>query len=445
MHTLVLRNAKIPIGSELVEGSILIEDGYIKSIGRREYTGDTILDAQGQPVVPGGIDVHAHVYDPEYSDNEDWRTGSLAGAFGGLTTLVDMPLRVYVDDLAILEHKLKEAREHSFVNYGVTGGFLNEKNIGCIRTLRARGVVTFKIFTCRPFQASEKSLGFILDEIAKTNSVAIVHAEEDGLIEFHESRYRGGDILAYHLSRTDSTEASAILRVGMYARDAGAKLHIAHLSSKLGLESIMFLRRVGVRVTVEVCPHHLYFTREDSTKYGNYLKLAPTLKTREDVEALWRGLIDGSIDIYASDNAPAPRRFKETDTWRAWGGIPNLEVMGPFLYTYGVRRGLISMRRFIELTSENPAKLLGVYPTLGSMSIGSRADLYVLETRYPRRISSSNHHHKVDWTPWEGLELYGHPLYLIVGGEVIIEKYELIGKQGAGIYIGDLIKKSLGE
>ncbi len=439
--SLIVRNAKIFFGGELVEGNILVENGVVKAIGRREFEGDYVLDAEHQPVLPGGIDVHAHVYDPEYADNEDWKTGSLAAAYGGLTTLIDMPLRVYVDGVEVLEAKLKEAAENSYVNYGVTGGFLNKKNIKSIAELRKRGVKTFKIFTCRPFQAEEEALGSILEEIAKTDSVAIVHAEDEGLIRYWEGLYKArNDVVSYHMSRTDSAEAAAILRIGMYARDTGARIHVAHLSSKLGLESVLFLKEKGVKVTSEVCPHHLYFTREDSAKYGNYLKLAPTLKTREDVEALWRGLAEGLIEVYASDNAPAPRRLKEVDVWSAWGGIPNLEIMGPFLYTYGVLKGRISIKRFVEVFSENPAKLLGIYPLMGSISIGSRADLYILETRRAKKISASTHHHKVDWTPWEGIELYGAPLHLVVGGHVIIENGELVGRPGLGVYIGNYVK-----
>lgn len=440
-RTLVIRNVKIPYGDSVVEGNILIENGLIKSIGKKDYRGDLVVDGEHQLVVPGGIDIHAHVYDPEYVENEDWKSGSIAAAYGGLTTIVDMPLRVYVDNLSVLELKLSEARRNSYINYGITGGFINKHNYKSIRELRMKGVVTFKFFTCRPFKIEEEALGFALEEIKRNNAVAIFHAEDDGLIEYWESKYRAySEITAYHSSRTPTAEAAAILRAGLYALDIGARIHIAHLSSRLGLDAVKYLKKLGVRVTSEVCPHHLYFTKEDSARYGNYLKLAPTLKSREDIEALWQGLADGSVEVYASDNAPAPRRLKEVDTWRAWGGIPNLEIMGPFLYTYGVLKGRLSLSRLIDVFSRNPAKVLGLYPYIGEISAGSRADLYILETRKPRVIKAENHHHKVDWTPWEGLELYGAPLHLVVGGEIVIEKGELVGKPGIGVYVGDLIK-----
>lgn len=438
---LLLKNARIPLYGGIVEGSIYIENGLIQSITRiPRQDASEVIDVEGRLVLPGGIDLHAHVYDPEYVENEDWETGSLAAAYGGITTLVDMPLRIHVDKVEVLERKISEARVKSYVNYGVTGGFVKRENIGSIRELRKRGVKTFKFFTCRPFKIEDEAIGLALREIRSNDAVGVFHAEEDGLINYWETVYRGrDDIVSYHSSRTSATEAAAILRIGMYALDIGVHVHIAHLSSRLGLESIKWLRQQGVKVTSEVCPHHLYFTREDSKIHGNYLKLAPTLKSREDVEALWNGLSSGWIEAYVSDNAPAPRNMKEVDVWSAWGGIPNLEIMGPFLYTHGVLGRRISIERFIDVFSRNPAKILGVYPYIGELNIGSRADLYILETKTPRKITGSSHHHKVDWTPWEGMEFYGFSHYLIVGGRIIIEKGELVGKPGSGLYIGELV------
>jgi len=443
MYSLVLKNVKIPLNGYLVEGHIYIENGLIASIGKREYSADVVIDGEGQLVVPGGIDLHAHIYDPEYVENEDWETGSLAAAYGGITTLIDMPLETSVDNIDVLEHKLREAQRNSYVNYGITGGFINKRNYSMIQVLRARGVKTFKFFTCKPFKIEDDAIIPALSEIKRNNAIAVFHAEDEELINYWESKYKGiSDIVAYHSSRTEATEASAILRIGIYAFETNTPIHIAHLSSRLGLEAILWLKKLGVKLTSEVCPHHLYFTREDSRRFGNYLKLAPTLKTSEDIKTLWMGLSKGVIEIYASDNAPAPRSMKEIDTWSAWSGIPNLEIMGPFLYTFGVLENRITLSKFIDVFARNPAKLLGVYPLLGEILVGSRADLYVLETRRTRKISSNTHHHKVDWTPWEGFELKGAPLHLIVGGNIIIEKGELVGKPGVGIYVGDLIAKT---
>jgi dihydroorotase (multifunctional complex type) len=441
-QSLLLRNARIFTGRDFVEGNILIEGGKIIEISKREHPADKVIDAEGQPVVPGGIDIHAHVYDPDYTQNEDWKSGSLAGAYGGITTLIDMPLRVYVDNLDVLRKKIEEAKKNSYVNYGVTGGFVNGRNKDAVTLLAREGVKTFKVFTARPFRAEDHDIPDIFEQISNVNGVAIVHAEDDALIELGERKYRSFDNpLYYHLHRTDNAEALAILKVGFYAYETNTQLHIAHLSSAKGLEAVTFVRRYYGRVTVETCPHYLYFTRDDTLRLGNYIKVAPTLKTQVDRESLWRGLDTGAIDVYASDNAPAPRPEKEKDAWSAWGGIPNLEIMMPFLYTFGVEGRRITFETFVNVTSRNPSRVLGLYPVKGELAVGSDGDIVVLETRKPRRISASTHHHKIDWTPWEGLELKGHPLHLLVNGSILIEKGELVGEPGRGVYVGNIIKR----
>jgi len=439
LSSLLIRNAGIPLPTgDIVSGNIYVEDGVITYIGRRDAEADTIIDAGGRIAIPGGIDIHAHVYDQAYLENEDWETGSLAAAFGGLTTIVDMPLRTFVDNVKVLEEKLEAARRDSYINYGVTGGFITEKNYKIIPELAARGVKTFKFFTCRPFRISDEALPEALEQVTVANAVAVVHAEDDSLIGYWERKLSTqNSIVAYHSSRTGGTEASAVYRVGYAGLETGARIHIAHLSSREGVDAVAYFKRRAF-MTSEVTPHHLFFTRDDTARFGAYLKVAPTIKTSEDREALWRGLATGIIDAYVSDNAPAPRRLKEVNVWEAWGGIPNLEVMIPFLFTYGVLQKRLSLTRFIEVTSRNPARILGIYPLKGELAVGSHADIVILETGKPRKISASTHHHKVDWTPWEGMELYGYPYYLLVNGDIIIEKNELTGSKGRGIYIGNL-------
>ncbi|WP_448577235.1 dihydroorotase [Thermosphaera sp.] len=439
MRTILLRNVKIPVDNELVEESILIENNIIKAISKKNYEADEVVDGNGLIAVPGGIDVHAHVYDPENPEHEDWRTGSLAAAYGGITTLIDMPLRVFVDKTEVAMEKIRVAARDSYVNYGLTGGFLTEQNYDAIEKLVKIGVKTFKIFTCRPFQASEKGLAKIFEKAAEKNVVVIAHAEDEGILTLLEGKYReANDIEAYHLSRSPGAEAAAVLKLGYYSLETGARLHIAHLSSKEGVDAVTFMKNKNPKITAETCPHYLYFTREDSRVHGTFLKMAPTLKTSIDREALWDALEKGIVEVYASDNAPSPRSLKEKDVWSAWGGIPNLEIMGPFLFTHGVLKGKISLQTYINVFSRNPARLLGLYPFLGEISVGSLADIVVLNTREQRLISSKTHHHKVDWTPWEGLSFYGHPYYVMVHGELIIEKGELVGEPGTGMYVGDL-------
>ncbi len=436
-HSIMLRNALLRVDGFFTQANILIEDGKIKAISKKIFPGvDEVVDAYGLPVIPGGIDIHAHVYDPEYTQNEDWKSGSLAAAFGGITSVYDMPLRVFVDNKEILEEKIKAAEKNSYINYGVHAGFMNEENYKKIPELAEMGVRGYKVFTCRPFKSSEIGLIRVFEMVRDVNGVVLAHSEDDGLIEYGEEVFREyNDVVSYHKSRSPEAEAAAILKLGYYAKEIGNHLHVCHLSSMEGVEAIKYLRSRGVSVTVETCPHYLYFTREDAKEYGTYLKLAPTLKTSRDRDALWRAIADGTIDAYTSDNAPAPRSLKEKDVWEAWGGIPNLEIMGPFLYTYGVREGRISFERFVEVFSTNPAKIMGVYPYKGSLMVGADADIVVIDTRKTRTITTYTQHHKVDWTPWEGMELYGAPVHLFVNGYQVIKDGNVVGEPGHGVYL----------
>jgi dihydroorotase (multifunctional complex type) len=439
MPSLLVKNAKLWFNNGFVEANIEIEDGVITAITKSKLRGkyDEVIDARHEPVIPGVIDIHAHVYDPEYTSHEDWSTGSLAALYGGITTVFDMPLRVYVDSRDMVKKKIEEARKNSYINYGIIAGFMNENNYKRIPELADEGVKAYKIFTARPFKPVETAYPYILDMIANVDGVAVFHAEDDAFIEYGEYRFREqDDPEAYHKHRTPYAEAAAIIRVGLLASEIGTRIHIAHLSSKEGLEALRYIRERGARVTAEVTPHHLYFTRESAMSYRGYLKVAPTLKSSSDVEALWRGIARGDINAYVSDNAPSPRELKEKNIWEAWGGIPNLEIMIPFLYTYGVRTMRISFERFVEVTSREPARIMNIYPEKGEICVGCDADLVVLDTMKPYKYDSSKHHHKVDWSPWDGLEFYGTPLHVIINGEVMIKDHELVGKPGKGRYVG---------
>ena len=199
------------------------------------------------------------------------------------------------------------------------------------------------------------------------------------------------------------------------------------MSSALGAMEVRKGKDEGLRVTAETCPQYLYFTRNDVRKWGNYLKMNPSLKNKSDVEFLWRAIANGTIDAIASDHAPSPRDEKEVSVWEAWGGIPSIEVMLPLVFTLGFKKlGILSLERFIELTSRNPAKIMRIYPIKGELAIGSDADIALIDPNNYIKVRAEDMHHKVDWTPYEGLELYGWPKHVVVNGKVILENRELI-------------------
>ncbi len=449
--TLLLKNVKIYGGDGVfLDANIVVEDGNIEAIVKdyKKYLGkvDEVIDGRGYPVIPGGIDVHAHIYDPDYTHHEDWETGTLSAVYGGITTVFDMPLRMFVDDVDKLKLKIDDGLKHAYINFGIHAGMMKDENLHNIPSLAREGVIGYKVFTLKPWGASDKAILEIMNLVKEFDGVVIVHAEDDALIDLGIERVKHRhDPLAHHEARSDLAEAVAVTKVGWYAKTVGAHVHIAHVTSKIEAETISFLKSHGVRITAETCPQYLYFTREDVKRLGNYLKCAPSLKTREDVLGLWKALADGVIDAIASDHAPSPREEKEVDVWDAWGGLPVIELIIPLAYTFGVKKNILSFDRFIEVVSTNPAKITRLYPRKGVLTPGSDADIVVLSTSECKAVKAEELHHKVDWNPFEGVEMCGWPLHVIVNGKPVIVDKELVGKPGLGEYVGIYLREYIRE
>ena len=444
--SLLILNARIPVvGNDVVEGSIEVVDGRIaalrKDVPETSRAGfNKVINASGLIAVPGGIDIHAHVYDPDYTHHEDFKHGSIAAAFGSITTFYDMPLRMYVDDLSKLRMKVEAGLRDSVINFSVIAGMMNEGNVPNVRGLREAGVKLFKLFTCKPFRP-ETDLGIaeVIDAVSRAGGLVTIHAEDDSIIDYLTARFKAEgrtDPLAHHESRPPEAEAAAVYRVINIARRLNTPIHLAHISSAAGAEAVRWGKSSGVRVTAETCPHYLVFTKDDVARWGNYLKMNPSLKTSDDVRALWGALADGTIDAVTSDHAPSTAEEKEGDVWSAWGGIPGLETMFPLIFTYGVRKlGLLTLERYVEVTSENPARIAGLYPRKGALAPGSDADIVLIDPNLCFRVRADALHYKVGWTPYEGLELCGWARHVFVGGEAVIEDREFVGEGVRGAFI----------
>ena len=212
-----------------------------------------------------------------------------------------------------------------------------------------------------------------------------------------------------------------------------AHLHISHISTAQAVSLVRKAKRKRVNVTVETCPHYLTFTGKDMKKLGPYLKMNPSLKTVHDLEALWKGLQDGTVDLVTSEHAPGERSEKEVgwkDIWKAWAGVPTIETMLPVLLSEGVNRGQISMARLQKVTSENPARVFGLYPKKGTIRKGSDADLVIVDLKAKRKVRDSDLHYKVGWTPYEGWRLQGWPKMTMRRGSVVFEEGQILAKPG---------------
>ena len=272
-------------------------------------------------------------------------------------------------------------------------------------------------------------------------SILNVHAEDEQTANENLQKLIAEgrkDPMAHAEWKPNIAEERAVRKVVDYAGGIGARLHISHMSTGEGVEILKVAKKKRVKVTAETCPHYLTFTRKDMKRQGPYLKMNPSLKGVRDVQALWNGLRNGTVDIVTSEHAPGTREEKEIgwrDIWAAWGGVPAIETMLPILLSEGVNKGRLSLAQLQRVCCENPARIFGMYPRKGVISKGSDADLVLVDLKVKRKIRADQLHSKVGWTPYEGWTVKGWPILTIRRGEVISENGQILGKPGSATFL----------
>jgi allantoinase len=426
----------------MVGTNILIEDGKIKSVSKRKIgRADQRIDAKSGFVLPGLVDGHAHLHDPAFTNREDFMSGSSAAAAGGVTTVIEMVLTTPVDTVERVKAKIEEGRRSSLIDFSLHAGMMNLNNLQNIGSIARIGVRSFKTFTCKPYYVDDHGLMSLMRETAAQNSILDVHAEDERTANENLEKLTSSgrkDPMAHVEWKPNIAEERAVRKVVDYARSLQARVHISHMSSAEGVSIVKEAKKARVKVTTETCPHYLTFTRRDMRKQGPYLKMNPSLKGPRDVQALWKGLRDGTVDIVTSEHAPGTREEKEggwSDIWAAWGGVPAIETMLPVMLSEGVNEGRLSLAMVQRVCCENPAKIFGIYPIKGVISRGADADLVLVDLKLKRKVHAAELHYKVGWTPYEGRILKGWPTVTISKGRVIFEDGQVMGKPGSARFL----------
>jgi len=436
-------NAKIVYEGEVVEGSLGIKDGKIVAISKEPHlpAADETIDARGWLILPGVFDVHAHIHDPNYTHREDFLSGSLAALYGGVTFFMDMPLITYVDTIDKVKERISLGEKFSYIDFSVHAGFIKDYNVNNMPDIAKLGIKSFKLFTLGADGADDRTFIKALKYSREYDLVVTVHAEDDALTNdsVEEMKKTGRvDPRAHHESRHPLGEKLAILKSIVYTEYTKGILHLAHITTEYAVDAVREAKSRGLRVTAETCTHYLVFTYEDADKWGPYLKMNPPLRTARDREALWRGLAEGVIDTVVTDHAPGTKEEKEVgwkNIWDAWYGLPGLETLLPIVFTYGFKRGILSLKRLVEVLSINPAKIFGLSYRKGSIRLGADADLVIIDPNYKRVVKADDLHYKVGWTPYEGLELYGWPKIVVLRGRVALSEGEIHIKPGYGKFV----------
>ncbi len=407
------------INGEIVDCALGIENGKIAAI-KKTLKCDEKLEFPGCIILPAGIDAHVHFREPGMTHKEDFRTGTMSAAFGGVGCVIDMPnTRPFVSTLNALREKRSAVDRKAYVDYGLFVSPLLESDI----LKMAEEAIAFKLYTASSSEntaVNGEVLSALLQKIAVTKKTVSIHCEDEGMIE--GLRDWSSSLEGHNRARPNKAEVAAIQSVHKWM--GNAKVHIAHLSAR---ESLPLIEEM--KCTAEVTPHHLFLDCEQPL--GAFGKVNPPLRAKADRMVLWRGLLDGKIQMVASDHAPHTISEKEEDFEAAPPGVPGTETMLPLLLAK-VKHNLLPLSRMVSAACEQPAEIFHL--NKGYIEVGRDADFMIVDFKAVVKIKADRLHSKCGWTPFEGFEAI-FPYATIVRGNVIVKNENLEGEMGYGIYV----------
>lgn len=435
MHDLTILNGIVVTGSRTEVHDIAIDAGTISEVGSPGTVGAgrEEIDATNLYVLPGAVDAHFHCRAPSHPERGTFASETRAAAAGGVTTVLEMPVSdppCSTPEVLRSRRKLGESECH--VDFGLFAGAAVEEPIA--QAMVESGAIGFKLFTHRPppervteFQGlwaeSEDGIYSALETVATTGLPCTVHAENQSLIARFEARLINGG----PSSRPPVIEAAAIALLGAIARDTGARVHIAHMSSGAAAEALV-AAKAGAKVTGETCPHYLIFNEDHVREFGSLVKVAPPLRTAADNKALWEAVATGSIEVIASDHAPFTAEEKGVPYESAPRGIPGVEAMVPVVLD-AVARGVLTLERAVHALSESPARLFGLYPKKGALREGSDADVVLWDPRDENtlRLESFQSRSGGSAIAYHGLVLRGRLRRTLLRGQTVYRDGEVVG------------------
>ena len=424
MSDIVVRGGTLITPDGERRADLAIEDGRITAIGLELPGGGQEIDSAGLVVLPGVVDVHLHFNEPGRTEWEGASTGSRALAAGGGTVFFDMPLNSTPCTINGREVERKRAalEAASVTDFGVWGGLV-PGSVPEMAEMAARGVVGFKAFMCDSGlpefpRADDTTLLDGLREAARLRLPVAVHAESEEMVRRLASQATARTARAFLDSRPIAAEVAAIERATTLAGEAGAALHIVHVSSGRGVAAAAAARARGVNVSIETCPHYLAFTDEDLERLGTVAKCAPPLRPAGEQQALWTAVAHGDVDLIASDHSPTTPANKAGDMMGAWGGIAGVQSTLAAVLEFGHHERGLPLTRVADLLAATPARRFRISGK-GAIAIGFDADLALVALSESTTLQAADLHQRYPTTPYLGRTFRGRVRRTLRRGETI--------------------------
>ncbi len=450
--SILIKNGRVVTATDDYVADILVEGETVSAIGKGlQVQADTVLDASGKLVMPGGIDPHVHLDMPfmgTYS-SDNYETGTRAALYGGTTMVIDFILQKQGNSLkAALEEWQSRSNGNCVGDYSfhmaVTD--FNENTKKEIKDfIEKEGITSFKTFMAYKgaLMIDDRQMIGLMQEVKKYGGLINVHATNGDMIDYLVAKFKteGKRAPLYHyLSQPEVTEAEASGRFADMAHYTGCPGYIVHLTCEGALNAVRNATRRNQKVFVETCIQYLVL---DASLYerdfeGAKWVMSPPLREKKDQSTLWAGINQGLVNVVATDHCPFKWEQKlmgKEDFSKIPNGHPAIENRMELLYSEGVHKGKITLNKYVEVACTNPAKIFGMFPRKGTIAIGSDADIVIFDPDQKHVLSADTHHMNVDYSGYEGWELTGKVKTVLLRGKIAIDNGKCLLEKGYGQFI----------
>jgi len=434
-------------------GDVAIAGEKIAALGTGlDIRGAEVIDARDHYVIPGVLDVHVHLELPFCGtvSADDYRSGTRAGARGGVTTVIDFAIPSAGGSLAdAADTWMKKAEGKSLIDYTFHICITRwQEQRDQIAGMVERGFTTFKefmIYESEGWQSDDRALFGTLEKMRELGAMLLVHAESARVLDELIARHHTPELMQQYgaqlhaITRPNFVEAEAIQRVVQWCEATKGQLYIVHMSTAEGADIVRAAQGRDVPVLAETCVQYLVlddsvFARED----GHLYACCPQLKKPADAERLWQGLRRGEVSVISTDTCTFNREQKamwQGDWTKIPMGMPGLETLLPLTYTRGVLEGRLTLEEMCMKLSTNPARIMGLAPRKGAIRIGADADIAIIHPTATRTVTPDEMETNADWSPYEGWELAGFARTTLSRGDVIVDDYKVVGREGRGRWL----------